>query len=70
MSQYGCWNKPRPVIGKPIIVQNGWMQFADGVRLPETTTTPYVMSEPCQYTQQHASDPRCSGCVHKNKEEA
>jgi hypothetical protein len=75
MSLYGCNNKPRPVAGAPLQVQDGYFGTYDPahaatVRLARWIIAPYAMSTECQYTKQHASDPQCSGCVHRMKEAA
>lgn len=60
----GCHNKPRPVAGKPLQVQDGY--HPSGVR--RMVTVPFVMEPGCQYTKM-TPDPRCAGCVHERKEE-
>lgn len=64
----GCHNKPRPVAGAPLQVQDGWATFAAGggrtVRVPHMVTVPFVMQPECQYTLT-TPDPRCAGCVHE-----
>lgn len=66
MSTYGCWNKPRPTAKAPLPVQDGWRDLSNGrSRYPNMVTTPFAMTTECQYTRQHASDPQCSGCVHR-----
>jgi len=69
MRIYSCHNKPRPTANRAIIVQDGYravlseppMQF-----YARYATVPFVMSTECKYAQQHASDPRCAGCVHQS----
>jgi hypothetical protein len=79
MSVYGCHNKPRPTQGAALPVQDGWLYTgitcvrpnenfkAIPSRIPRMVDVPYVMTVPCQYTQQHASDPLCSGCEHRKE---
>jgi len=73
LSIYGCHNKPRPVAGAAILVQDGYVsgmfEYESGNtdRIDRMVTTSYVMSTPCQYTKQHASDPECSGCAHRDE---
>lgn len=59
----GCYNKPRPVAGAPLQVQDGYS--ADGTR--RMVTVPFVMEPGCQYTLR-TPDPRCDGCEHEKKE--
>jgi hypothetical protein len=75
MSVYGCFDKPRPVAGAPLFVQDGYFGTFDpaqtaAARLARWIVIPYVMSTECQYTKQHASDPQCSGCKHRVGESA
>jgi len=76
MSIYGCHNKPRPVIGAPINVQDGYhvgiFDYEDGTsdRIDRIVQVPYGMSTPCQYTKLHVADPQCSGCVHRARDAA
>jgi hypothetical protein len=66
MSAYSCHNKPRPIPGARLAVQDGWRDLSNGLsRYPNMVTTPFVMSPECKYTQQHAGDPECAGCVHQ-----
>jgi hypothetical protein len=70
MSPYGCWNKPRPVAGKPILVQDAYYSMPpvpDGQTCLSLryVTVPFAMSTDCQYTQQHRTDPHCAGCTHQ-----
>ncbi len=73
MQLNGCHNKPRPVAGKPLQVQDGWhagiFDYEDGTgdRIPRMVTVPFVLSSECQYTKT-TPDPRCAGCVHENME--
>jgi hypothetical protein len=75
MSLYGCHNKPRPTSKTTHLAQSGYVdswkpEYVATARTPVWIVVPHVMSTDCKYTQQHASDPQCSGCVHKSKEEA
>jgi len=76
MSIYGCHNKPRPTEGALIDVQDGHhtriFDYADGTadRIDRIVQVPYAMSTACQYTNHHAADPLCSGCVHRAKDSA
>jgi hypothetical protein len=70
MTIYGCYNKPRPIAGSPVIAQDGYKgawdpRYASITRSRNWITVPYAMSTECQYTKQHAADPHCSGCVHR-----
>jgi hypothetical protein len=73
MSIYGCWNKPRPTADSSHIAQFGWFGKKDGPLNTEKHPV-YIEvksafgSTDCQYTIQHATDPHCSGCVHRAKE--
>lgn len=74
MSIYGCHNKPRPQPHHSYVAQVGWMDQRDGFNepcpAPIYQDIYFMMSTPCQYTKQHASDPECSGCVHRTKDAA
>lgn len=76
MSIYGCHNKPRPTVDSGYVAQVAWSEtFRDGFGAPCRTPV-YVDiksafgTTDCQYTQQHAADPECSGCVHRAKDAA
>lgn len=76
MSQYGCHNKPRPDPSGTYVAQAAWSKtFRDGFGNPHRTPL-YVDvksafgTTDCQYTKTHASDPQCSGCVHRTKDAA
>lgn len=67
----GCHNRPRPVAGTPLLVQDGWIEIplAAGLgatRVPNMVTVPFVMNPGCQYTLR-TPDPRCTGCDHEFK---
>jgi hypothetical protein len=75
MSNYGCHNKPRPGAKTFHLAQsgyrNGWSpEHAAVAREAFWVRVPHVMSTDCQYTKTHASDPGCSGCVHRSKDAA
>lgn len=69
----GCHNRPRPVAGKPLPVQDGYVygmfEYESGAsdRIPRMVTVPFVMKPECQYTLT-TPDPRCAGCVHEKKD--
>jgi hypothetical protein len=68
MSMYGCHNKPRPIANAPLIVQDGYHPGPPDTRIALMVEAPFRMNTDCQYTKTHASDPQCSGCVHRHKE--
>lgn len=70
MPIYGCHNKPRPVIGSRLVVQDGYGYGAmfNNDRIARMVEIPFVMSEACQYTKMHATDKLCAGCIHQHKE--
>lgn len=76
MSIYGCHNKPRPNAGTAVLAQDGWVyglfdyEAGHTDRIARIVQTPYAMSTDCQYTRTHATDPLCSGCVHRAKDAA
>jgi hypothetical protein len=69
MSQYGCWNKARPTALAPVVVQDGYRNNGK-YTIANYVAAPFVMSTGCQYTKTHATDPECSGCVHRAKDAA
>jgi hypothetical protein len=52
---YGCHNKPRPVVGAPVMHSNA---FATP-KAPQSH--PFRMTPECQYDQSK-TDPGCAGC--------
>jgi hypothetical protein len=75
MSAYGCHGKPRPSAQSQHLAQSGYSdgwrpEFAAVSRTPIWVKVPHVMTTDCQYTKMHASDPECSGCVHRAKDAA
>jgi len=63
----GCFDKPRPVAGARLQVQDGWHEsHLSNTRYPRMVTVPFVLSTDCQYTLT-TPDPRCAGCVHERK---
>jgi hypothetical protein len=76
MSLYGCNNKPRPTAESSYVAQAGWSEtFRDGLGAP--CRVPIYIdiksafgTTACQYTLAHATDPECSGCVHRSKDAA
>ena len=50
---YGCYNKPRPYHGMPILTPKG-----------EDSGLKFIMAENCQYLDSQ-KDKRCQGCQHK-----
>jgi hypothetical protein len=71
MSLYGCHNKPRPTANRAIIVQDGYRAVLSEPPMQlyaRYTTVPFSMSIECKYTEHHASDPQCAGCVHRARE--
>ena len=76
MSKYGCWNKARPAPDATYVAQEGWKDtYHVGLIKPfkvpvYTAIKASFGTTACQYTQTHASDPQCSGCVHRSKEAA
>jgi hypothetical protein len=76
MTKYACHNKPRPTPASTYVAQSGWGEvFRDGFGNPCRVPT-YVDvksafgTTDCQYTKTHATDPECSGCVHRTKDAA
>lgn len=76
MSKYGCHNRPRPTAESSYVAQKGWSEtFRDGFGAPQRVPI-YVDiksafgTTACQYTIHHATDPDCSGCVHRAKDAA
>ena len=74
MSIYGCHNKPRPTADSSYVAQSGWSEtFRDSLgnpsRIPMYVDIKSAFgSTACQYTLTNASDPVCSGCVHRKTE--
>ena len=72
MSNYGCFNKPRPTADSSYIAQFGWAHVrgpgAAARKEPiHTVVNAAFGTTDCQYTLSHAADPECSGCVHRAK---
>ncbi len=70
---YGCHNKPRPVAGAPLAVQDGYVagvfEYESGHtdRLARMVTVPFRMSTECKYDAT-GTDKGCAGCQHQAKE--
>lgn len=76
MSLYGCHNKPRPTSRSSYVAQISW-KTSPRDSLGLVMRTPIYGriksafgTTACQYTQTHAADPECSGCVHRSKDPA
>lgn len=71
LTTYGCHNKPRPSAKRTYLAQAGYenpvpMGWDTYSREPVYVEINGAFgSTDCQYTQQHANDPHCSGCVHR-----
>jgi hypothetical protein len=63
----GCNNRPRPVAGAPVDVQDGYRDIMDGmgnlVTVASYVQAPFRMSTDCQYDAS-ARDQGCAGCQH------
>jgi hypothetical protein len=60
MKPWGCYN--RAPLREEALVQDGWTK--DGRR--KMICIPVPMTKDCQFSK-GADDPRCAGCVHKQK---
>lgn len=65
----GCNNRPRPAAGKPLLVQDGYVDnyspiYATATRTARWVFKPFVMSTECKYDAS-ATDPGCAGCQHR-----
>lgn len=73
MKKNGCYDLPRPAVGTPLTVQDGYhsgmFEYESGAsdRLPRTITVPFVLTSACQYTLT-TPDKRCAGCIHEHKD--
>jgi hypothetical protein len=76
MSAYGCHNKLRPTSDSAYVAQSSWSEtirdgFGNPCRVPVYVDVKSAFdAKDCQYTRMHASDPECSGCVHRAKDAA
>jgi hypothetical protein len=69
---YGCYNKPRPVVGK---LYPGWQGYITVfssdvgrmIRIAVPENIEYVMSTECQYSKTSV-DEGCNGCQHNHQE--